>query len=225
MAGQSRMRGRRARCAGCALVAGALMLGGAAGSAPSTQAARRARPLARPSGPGPTISWLSTRSGPSSGGTGVIIWGTGFVDVTAVRFGTVEARSFKVQTSTSISALSPAASTGPDMVTVTTAAGTSEPSRRTTFVFGAPLVSGLSVDTGSIAGGAALTVSGSGFALGDATVFTFGKGIAGAVECATSSECTMLVPPAAKPGAVNVRATVANKSSPRNPPGDRFTYG
>ena len=69
-----------------------------------------------------------------------------------------------------------------------------------------------------------MTVTGSGFAPGvNMTVFHFGKVAASSVECATSSECTVVSPPGIA-GAVNVRATVAGSTSNKNEPADLFTY-
>ena len=72
--------------------------------------------------------------------------------------------------------------------------------------------------------GPARRLTGSGFATGAGTTFSFGKGAATSVNCASSMECTLPAPAAAKPGAVDVRAKAGGKTSKKNPPGDRFTY-
>ena len=67
-------------------------------------------------------------------------------------------------------------------------------------------------------------ITGSGFGLGSsATVFKVGKGIATAVSCTSTTECTMAVPAAAKAGIVDVRAKAGGKTSKKNP-ADHFTY-
>jgi hypothetical protein len=75
--------------------------------------------------PAPTVTKLSRKKGPTSGGTRVKITGTGFVHVQAVEFGSSAASSFVVNSSGSITAVSPAGSAGSVYVRVTTAAGSS----------------------------------------------------------------------------------------------------
>ncbi len=67
----------------------------------------------------PTITGLAPTSGPESGGTSVVITGTGFTGATAVQFGGVAATSYTVDSATQITAISPAR-TGAVTVTVTT---------------------------------------------------------------------------------------------------------
>ena len=179
-----------------------------------------------PLGPPPTISALSAKKGPAGGGTGVIIGGADFVGVTAVRFGSTSARSIRVESTTSISAVAPAETTGPVSITVTTPNGTSAVSKKTTFTFEAPTVAALSVSAGPKSGGTQLTVTGSGFEVGAGlTAFQFGKVSASDVECGSTTTCTVTAPPAVKVGAVDVRAKVGKKTSRKSPPGDRFSYG
>jgi len=74
----------------------------------------------------PTVTAVSPASGPITGGTVMVITGTGFADVTAVTFGSTPASSFTVNSDTSIIATAPPATAiGPVDVTVTTANGTS----------------------------------------------------------------------------------------------------
>ena len=91
-------------------------------------------------------------------------------------------------------------------------------------MFEAPTITSLSESTGSGAGGTIVGVTGSGFAKGIATTFKFGKGSATAVDCTSTTDCTMRSPAAAKGGTVDVRATVSGKRSRKNP-ADQFTYG
>ncbi len=64
-----------------------------------------------------------------------------------------------------------------------------------------------------------MTITGSGFAPGEgSTGFDFGKGLATGVECASTSECTLLTPKDSKAQAVKVKAIVgSNKSSAKEP--------
>jgi hypothetical protein len=178
-----------------------------------------------PAGAAPTISALSVKKGPAAGGIGVIITGSHFVGVTAVRFGSASAHNVRVESGTFIAAVVPAGTTGPVAVTVTTPNGTSSPSSKTTFTFEAPTVTALSTNSGSKAGGTHLTVTGSGFAPGPGlTTFEFGKASAGSVGCTSTTTCTLISPTASKAGVLDVRAKVGTKTSKKNPPADRFTY-
>ncbi|MEV0033900.1 IPT/TIG domain-containing protein [Nocardia sp. NPDC050793] len=72
----------------------------------------------------PVVASISPNSGPSVGGTLVILTGTGFTGATAVSFGATPAAFYFVFSDTLIIALTPAGA-GTVPVTVTTAAGTS----------------------------------------------------------------------------------------------------
>lgn len=74
--------------------------------------------------PPPAVTGVSPNSGPEAGGTSVTISGANFAEATAVKFGSSNAESFKVNSLTSIEAVSPNGSGTVD-VTVTTPDGTS----------------------------------------------------------------------------------------------------
>jgi len=95
--------------------------------------------------PAASVSGVSPSSGPLTGGTSVTISGSGFTGATAVDFGTVAASAFTVNSDTSITATSPAAtSAGPVDVTVTTPAGTSATSSADQFTYTYPFTGYLS---------------------------------------------------------------------------------
>ncbi|MDS1137542.1 beta strand repeat-containing protein, partial [Nitratireductor indicus] len=73
---------------------------------------------------GPSITSISPNNGPEAGGTSVTITGTNFTGATAVTFGGTAAASFTVNSSTTISAVTPAGTAGAVDVAVTTAGGT-----------------------------------------------------------------------------------------------------
>jgi len=176
-------------------------------------------------GHAPTITALSTRSGPAAGGTVVTVTGTSFTGVTAVKFGAVNAASYKVNSATSITAESPAQTTGTVEVSVTTPNGESGLTSKSRFTFGSPTVTGVSPNTGPKGGGTSVVVTGSGFAPGGgATTFVFGKASATAVNCTSTTTCTMLSPAVAKTRAVDVRAKAGGKTSKKSPPADQFIY-
>jgi hypothetical protein len=169
---------------------------------------------------GPAVTKVSPIKGPASGGTVVKITGSGFTGVTTVRFGTQSA-SFTVTSPTKITATAPAQAVGTVDVTVTNGAGTSAVSTVDHFKY-TPSVTAVTPSKGTIAGGTSVTVTGSGFALGSATIFKFGSPKATAVSCSSSTTCTMHTPPHAA-ATVNAKATVAGIPSPKSA-GDQFTY-
>jgi IPT/TIG domain len=83
----------------------------------------------------PTVAKLAPKKGPSAGGTSVTVTGTGFSGVLAVKFGSSAATSFKVESSTRITAVSPAEAIGTVDVTVTTGAGTSATNKNDRFKY------------------------------------------------------------------------------------------
>jgi hypothetical protein len=93
-----------------------------AGTSPVTAADQFTYATGNP-GP-PSISGTSPISGPSSGGTSVVITGTNFLNATSVQFGSVNATSYTVNSPTQITATAPAGTTTVD-VTVVTPQGTS----------------------------------------------------------------------------------------------------
>jgi hypothetical protein len=81
----------------------------------------------------------------------------------------------------------------------------------------------VSPNNGPVAGGTSVTVTGTGFAPGTtATSFKFAATPGTSVNCASSTQCTV-VSPARKAGTVDVRATVSALTSPKAP-ADLFTY-
>jgi hypothetical protein len=158
----------------------------------------------------------------------VNITGVDFTGATAVEFGSTAASSFTVNSATSITAVSPArAVVGIVYVRVTTPAGTSRISSKDTFTF-TPTVTSVSPNTGPPAGGTLVTVTGTGFAVGEtATQISLGGGQAVSVNCTTTTECTASTPELRRgvqyDGTVQVRATVKSVVSP-TAPANQFDY-
>src|ERR1039458_755002 len=71
------------------------------------------------SGPVPTVSSVSPKSGSTAGGTAVTITGTNFVTGAAVTFGSTAATNVVVVNSTTITATTPVGTAGAVTVTVT----------------------------------------------------------------------------------------------------------
>jgi hypothetical protein len=85
---------------------------------------------------GPTVTKVEPNRGSPAGGTTVTITGTGFTGATAVKFGAASAKSFTVNSATSITAVSPKVKgTGTVDVTVTTPIGTSPTGAADQFTF------------------------------------------------------------------------------------------
>ena len=72
---------------------------------------------------GPSVTSVTPSYGPAAGGTQVTITGTNFAGLTVVKFGSRAASSFTLNSSTSITAISPAEAAGPVDIIVTTAQG------------------------------------------------------------------------------------------------------
>ncbi len=169
----------------------------------------------------PAVTKLSPVSGPASGGTSVTITGTELAGATTVSFGGTPAASFKVLSSTSITAVAPAGASGYADVRVGGVGGTSAITLRDRFKY-LPTVTSLTPNAGPTTGATSVTVEGSGFTPGTETIFKFGKVKATSVNCTSSTTCTMLSP-ASLPGAVDVKATVGKFTSLASP-ADLFTY-
>lgn len=86
----------------------------------------------------PTVTKLSPNKGSTAGGTTVKIKGSGFTEGATVLFGSVSAKSVTVKNGTELVVVSPAESAGKVAVTVTTSAGTSEPTAAAEFLFKEP---------------------------------------------------------------------------------------
>jgi alpha-tubulin suppressor-like RCC1 family protein len=173
--------------------------------------------------PPPAMTKLSPKIGSAAGGTSVSITGVNFTGVTAVKFGSTEAASFTVNSSTSITAVSPAQPAGAIEVSVSTEFGTTAPTASDHYKV-APAITGVSPNGGSVAGGTSVTVTGVGFATGETgTTISFGTTRGKSVNCASSTECTVLAPAHAA-GTVDVTALVNKVTSLKDPPADQFTY-
>jgi hypothetical protein len=126
---------------------------------------------------GPTVSSVSPGTGTGSGGTSVTITGTGFSGVTQVTFGGTAAASFVVNSSTSITAVSPSHTAGTVDVQVTTSGGSSSTGSADQFIYTAPVsrpsVTGLGTTSGTTAGGTSVTIMGVNF--NNVTAVTFGN--------------------------------------------------
>ena len=116
--------------------------------------------------PAPTVSSLSTTTGPTAGGTSVIITGTNFQNVSEVLFGNVPITQFTVNLSTSITVTTPPQPAGTLDVTVVTAGGTSVLNNGDRYNYSsltAPTITHVSPATGTTAGTTSVTITGARF--------------------------------------------------------------
>jgi hypothetical protein len=118
------------------------------------------------SAPAPVVSSLGTSSGGTAGGTVFTINGSDFGGLQDVLFGSVEASSFALNGAGQITAVAPPQAAATVDVRVVTTAGESAAVSADHFTYSnstAPSVSGVSPSSGSTAGGAVVTVTGSHF--------------------------------------------------------------
>src|SRR5712692_6340485 len=165
-----------------------------------------------------TVSSVSPNSGSTAGGTAVTITGTNFAAGATVTFGGTATTSVVVVSGTQITATTPAGSAGAVTVTVTVNGQPGSLPNGFTYVVPAT-VSSVSPNSGSTAGGTAVTITGTNFAAG-ATV-TFGGTAATSVVVVSGTQITATTPAHAA-GAVTV--TVTNPGVPGGSLASGFTY-
>ncbi len=169
----------------------------------------------------PTVSNISPSAGPIDGGTTVIITGTNFTGATAVKFGSTNAASYTVNSSTQITATAPAGTAGTVDITVTTAGGTSTTGASSRFTYMlAPTVSNISPSAGPTTGGTTVTITGTNL-MGVSAVKFGGKNASGyTVVSLTQITATA---PAGTAGTVDITVTSAGGTSATSA-NDQFTY-
>jgi alpha-tubulin suppressor-like RCC1 family protein len=162
--------------------------------------------------PIPAVTGVSPKLGPAVGKTTVSISGAGFVNVTAVKFGTNEATNVSVNSSDSITATAPAGSTGTVDVTVSTTAGTSAPIPADRYSYQQPpTVTGLKPKLGPVEGGTSVLIKGTEFAGVSAVEF---GGVPAQFTVKSPTEITAVAPGGA---AGTVSVTVTNTAGQNAP--------
>jgi hypothetical protein len=161
----------------------------------------------------PVLSSVTPTQGPTSGGTTVILTGAGFTGATAVRFDGTAATAFVVNSPTQITATTPAHAAGAAAVTVTTPGGTSNPDNPPAYFFyaAAPTISGITPDSGSVAGGTTVVLTGTGFT--GATAVRF-DGIAATFTVNSPTQITATTPAHAAGAAAVTVTTPGGTSNP-----------
>ena len=167
----------------------------------------------------PSVTGLSPASGTAAGGTSVTISGNNLSGATDVRFGGNSATAFAVNGS-QITATAPAGS-GTVHVTVTTAGGTSPTSAASQYSYvDPPSITSISPNSGGIAGGTTVVISGSNF-LG-ASAVKFGGTAASSYSVDSNVKITATAPAHAA-GTVDVTVTSADGTSATGA-ADQYTF-
>lgn len=169
--------------------------------------------VAAQSNPAPIITTFVPTSGPTTGGTNVLITGTNFSNNATVKFGSLNAVSVNVSSATSINATAPAQSAGSVAISVTNPDGQSATSTSLyTYVVPQPTLAITTVSpvNGSPAGGTPVTITGTGFSSGLSVTFGGTPGTAVQVTSATS---LTVVTPAHAAGKVDVVLTGGGSSA------------
>ncbi|WP_433060829.1 IPT/TIG domain-containing protein [Dactylosporangium sp. CS-033363] len=177
------------------LVVGAL---GIATAGPQETGPQDAPPVLAGAVSQPVVSAVNPSSGLAAGGTSVTIAGVGFTGATAVQFNGADAASFLVNSDTSITAVTPAGIAGPAAVTV--AIGGCVSAAGGTFLYlpvpiiplPGPTATSISPDTGSTAGGTAVTITGTN--LSGVMGVTFGGNAATSVVAVSATTVTAVTP-------------------------------
>jgi hypothetical protein len=173
-------------------------------------------------GTAPTVDAIDPTSGPEGGGTVVHIKGSRFNGVTGVTFGSRPATSFHVDSSTSMTAVSPPGEPGTVGVSVALSRGTASaphPGARFTYL-ARPSVTSLDPAVGPAGGGTVVTIRGTGFS--GVTAVRFGSAAAASFEVDSSTQIRAVTPPGSA-GTVAVTVTSATGVS-ADTDAARFTY-
>ncbi len=172
-------------------------------------------------GNAPTVSGVSPDLGVVAGGTSVTITGSDLDGATAVMFGSTAATNFTVDSSTSITATSPAHAAGPVDITVVTPFATSGTGSADIFTYGdVPVVTAISQNRGADAGGTTVTITGSDFT--GAVAVLFGSTAATSFTVDSNTSITATSPPHAI-GAVDI-TVVSPFGTSSGSTADEFTY-
>jgi len=168
----------------------------------------------------PAVTGVSPNVGPTSGGTGVSISGSGFSSASVVSFGGVGA-GFSINNDGSITAFAPMHAPGTVDVTVSSPGGTSATSVADLYTYDAPpTVSSVSPVVGRTAGGNTVTINGTNF-LSSAGV-TFGGIASGSITFVSATQLKA-VAPAHAAGTVDVRVSTPGGTSAVSA-ADHYTY-
>ncbi|WP_291159924.1 IPT/TIG domain-containing protein, partial [Ensifer sp. SSB1] len=170
--------------------------------------------------PQPAVTAVSPTSGPTAGGTTVVITGNNLLNATSVAFGGTVATGYTINSNTQITATAPAGTAGTVDITVTSPGGTSATSSFDQYTYvAAPTVTSRSPTSGPTAGGTTVTITGTG--LTGATAVTFGGTAATGFTVNSNTQITATAP--AGTGTVDIRVTNTGGTSATSV-SDQYTY-
>ena len=155
--------------------------------------------------PAPTLTSVAPTEGPVAGGTVITLTGTNFTAGATVTVGGNPATAVVVNSSTSITGTTPAGPAGPADVSVTTAGGTASLPAAFTYI-PAPTLTSVAPTQGPVAGGTAITLTGTNFIAGATVTVGANPATAVVVVNATTITCTT---PAGPVGPADVSVTTA----------------
>jgi len=172
--------------------------------------------------PAPTVSAVAPASGATGGGTLVTISGSGFTGAPGVDFGAVPASAFTVVSDQTIVATAPPAAAGLVDITIATFDGTSSTSSSDEYTFSTitPSVTGVTPSSGTTLGGAAVTITGSGFT--GASAVSFGT-LAAAYTVINDGTIAAIAPASSATGTLDITVTAPGGTSSTGS-SDEFTY-
>jgi hypothetical protein len=165
------------------------------------------------------VTQVSPVIGPIAGGNTVTITGIGFTSGSTVSFGTTAATSVTFVSSTTLTAVAPAHSTGQVSVTVVSSSGTGILPQGYSFS-GGPIISSVAPSSGPLAGGSTVTVKG--FNLKSVTQVLFGG--TPATITSTGPNAVIVTSPASPGGADPVAVKVINPNGSYTLP-SAYNYG
>ena len=172
--------------------------------------------------PAPTVTSLSTTSGPTSGLTPITITGTGFQYGATVTVGGAPATTMIVYSPTTITCYTPSGSAGAANVVVTNYDGqTGTLSGGFTYVQAALTISSVSPNSGPTLGGTAITITGTGFV--STAKVTIGSALATNVNVPNANTIYATTPPGTA-GAANVTVAVTGNQDAQTTLTGGFTY-
>ncbi len=155
--------------------------------------------------PSPLISLVSPDDGTTTGGHEVMIFGSHFINVTGVSFGSVPASLYEVVSQSMITAVAPAQADGEVNITVTTESGTSQSEALYTYRTPVqPTLVSLTPSVGSSEGGSWVILEGT--EIRDVVSVTFG-GVASTQMSIISPTQLVVIVPAGLVGVVDIVLT------------------
>ncbi len=172
----------------------------------------------------PAVSGISPMLGSIAGGTTVTITGTDLSQATGVAFGSTLVTDFVTKTDSQIVVDSPSGSAGTVDVSIQTPDGVTPLTPLDQFTFGPgalPVVTQISLLSGSLMGGQAVTITGANFAGSTSPGVFFGGSQAQVISFSTTQ--IEALTPAGTAGTVDVTVKTAGGTSATSA-ADQFTY-